>query len=129
MRMEQGYWLILMGLLAVLAGPARADEKKPDATPQPRQALDRQLAEVLKDVHNRGADLYNSGDVAGCYRLFQGALLTLRPLLDHRAELQKTIDGALAESERNPDMRRRAFALHRLIEDVRSQLKTVREER
>src|SRR5262249_34402567 len=44
--------------------------------------LDRQIYEVLRPVINAGADLYNrDGDRPGCYRLYQGALLTLRPLL------------------------------------------------
>src|SRR5208282_4559731 len=49
------------------------------------KVLERQLYEVLKSVINEGADLYNKqGDHAGCYRLYQGSLLTVQPLLSHR---------------------------------------------
>ena len=42
---------------ACLTTPARAEEKKPGA-----RDIDKQLFDVLKDVHNRGADLFNAGE-------------------------------------------------------------------
>jgi len=130
MRMRSDGWpwvVVCLGTFA-LAGVVRAgDGSGIQAERQYRKALDQHLAEVLKVVHNRGADLYNNGDVAGCYRLFQGALLTVRPLLDHDVAVQKAIDSGLAEAENNPDMRKRAFGLHRLMEDVRTQVKSAAE--
>ena len=73
--------LTVLGLaLALLAGPGQAaDDKAPQATQRIASCHHN-----LRDVINHGADLYNSGDWAGCYRLYEGALMAVRPLLDHR---------------------------------------------
>src|SRR5438552_15836859 len=63
------------------AGPKDAGQK----------ALDKQIRASLAKVINTGADLFNEGDRAGCYRLYQGSLLTLRPMLEHQPELHKAI--------------------------------------
>ncbi len=123
LRLNQCRWWAVGLALPLLTVSLRADDGESKPGPLERQALDQRLAEVLKNVHNRGADLYNSGDAAGCYRLFQGTLLTVRPLLDHHAAAQKAIDTALSEAENDPDIRKRAFTLHRSIEDVRAQVK------
>ena len=81
------------------------------------------MYETLRMVHNRGADLYNSGDAAGCYRMFQGALATVQPLLADHPDLQKTIQAGLANADSYPSVARRAFALHEVIEDVRGKLR------
>jgi len=86
--------------------------------------LDRQIFEVLREVHNRGADLNNAGDPVGCYRMYQGGLIALRPLLAHHPAAQKAIDAALETAERRPPAER-ARVLHKAIADVRSQLKPV----
>jgi hemoglobin len=90
-----------------------------------RKELDQRLYTVLRDVINTGADLYNppAGDRAACYRLYQGALLTARPLLDHRPELQKAIDAGLAEAAREPTPGLRAYALRRVLDQIRADVK------
>jgi hypothetical protein len=87
-------------------------------------AFDRLVVDTLRDVHNFGADLYNtSRDYAGTYRLYHGALLTVRPLLSHRPAAQQRIDQGLQEVEREPTVAHKAFRLHVVIEDVRRELK------
>lgn len=87
-------------------------------------AFDRLVVDTLRDVHNFGADLYNtSRDYAGTYRLYHGALLTVRPLLSHRPTAQQRIDQGLQEVEREPTVAHKAFRLHVVIEDVRRELK------
>jgi len=88
------------------------------------KALERQLYEVLKSVINEGADLYNKqNDHAGCYRLYQGSLLTVQPLLTHRPGLQKEITIGLDDADRQPTYERRAFALRKVFDKVRAELK------
>ena len=116
-RIVLGICLLACGL----TGIALADDKA--LKPGEHKELDGQLVEMLRDVHNRGAELYNGGDVAGCYRMFQGALMAVRPALALHPELQKTIDAGLAGADRNPRIDQRAFALHDLIEKVRAELK------
>jgi truncated hemoglobin YjbI len=110
--------VVLTATLMMLALPTvLGAAPPPDAT-----ALDKQLSETLKDVHNRGADLFNGGDPAGCYRIFQGLLWTVRPLLGQHPELQREIDAGMARAEGLPTVNRRALALHEVIESVRGKL-------
>lgn len=108
------YLLIAVSVGCCLAIPAPAQEPK---------SLDRQVSDALRDVHDRGADLYNSGDVTGGYRVYQGGLVVARGMLGHRSDLQKLIADGLAAAERQPAVARRAFMLHELIEQVRGELR------
>ena len=100
------------------AAPAPSQEKKLNL-----REVDKQLFDVLKEVHNRGADIFNAGDHAGCYRLFQGSLQTTRALLGHRPEEQKFIDDSVAAAEKEPTIERRAFSLHESMEKLRMRLR------
>src|SRR5207245_5317248 len=67
-----------------------------------------------------GAMIFNNqGDYAGCFRVYEGALLTTRPLLGKYPELQKAIDQGLAEANSLPRMHDRAHALRRVIDEIR----------
>jgi hemoglobin len=82
--------------------------------------LDRQIYDLLRTVINAGADLYNrEADRPGCYRVYQGCLLTLRPLLGHHPDLQKEIDSAFADADRMPDAAGRAFRLRYALNMMR----------
>lgn len=94
------------------------------ASAQDAMSIDRQINESLREVHDRGADLYNNGDVTGGYRMYQGGLVVARAALAHRPGLQKTIADGLTAAERQPSVSRRAFLLHELIEQVRTELRT-----
>jgi hypothetical protein len=106
-------------IVLALAGPAAAAEPPAIDTAK----LEKLLVDVLRDEHNRGADLYNNGDPAGCYRLFEGVLRTTRPLLSHRPELQAAIGRALDDAEKETQAAKRAFRLHDAIEHTRARLK------
>jgi hypothetical protein len=112
---------LFLGLcLGLLATAAAAQGPK---SPTPTE-LDKIANEVLKDVHNRGAELYNTGDPAACYRMYQGALLTVKPFLAHRPAVQQTIAAGLEEvSKSADDVKTRAFRLHEVIEKARDELK------
>jgi hemoglobin len=92
-----------------------------DAPPAPlaRKDLDQRLYDSIYEVTKEGVRLYNErGDDAGCYRLFEAALKTAAPLLDHRPELQKFVVDHLkaAESERtNAD---KAFTLRAGMDEI-----------
>lgn len=112
--------LVALALVAALAVHVSADDPKlPDA-----KAFDKLVIDSLRSVHNKGADLYNEGkDFAGAYRVYQGALMTVQPLLAHRPEAQKLIDTGLEAAEKEADPARKAFLLHEAIEAVRKNLK------
>jgi len=107
-------WLVLLSLL--VASPLAAAEG--DALQ--RTTNDRQIIDLLARVHDQGAALFNQGDVGGCYRMFQGALVTAKLVLPK--ELQETVDRGLSRAEMQADPMRRAMALHDLIEEVRKKL-------
>lgn len=108
--------IVLPACLALLLGStvARAQDSK---------ALDGMIYTNLKEVINHGADLYNSGDWNGCYRLWEGALMSIKPLLAHHGDLQKTIDTALTNARQESMLYRRAFVLRTVLDQVRSELK------
>jgi hemoglobin len=77
------------------------------------------LRDALKDVINHGAELFNKdGDHAGCYRLYQGALIAIKPFLP--PPRQQEIDKALADAESLPRFSDRAYALRKTIDSIRA---------
>jgi hypothetical protein len=121
--MCRGRWLGGLVVALACAGLAAADDPKPlmDA-----KAFDKLVVDTLRDVHDRGADLYNTKkDHAGAYRLYQGSLITVRPMLAHRPDTQKIIDAGLAAAEKETDPATRAYVLHKTIEDVRANIRGV----
>jgi truncated hemoglobin YjbI len=108
-------------ILATWAGVSRAAD--PSAALD-SAAVDKLVYGNLKDIINTGADMYNAGDWAGCYRLYEGALMGVRPFLGHRPSLQKAIDDARVAAERDNVVYRRAFILREVIDKVRAETRT-----
>ena len=108
----------LLAITLAAAVPVQAQDKKPLAEKHDAQAL----ANALRDVINTGADLFNlHGDYAGCYRVYQGGLLSIKPFLT--PELQKKIDQAIEKAERQARFSDRAFELRSVIDEIRAQSK------
>ena len=105
-----------VALLTLVFVPASdAQEKKPIAEKHDAQAL----VDSLRDVINTGAELFNKhGDYAGCYRVYQGGLLAVKPFLT--PELQRRIDQAIAKAEQTPRFSDRAFELRTVIDEIRA---------
>lgn len=113
--------IVLLGFVAVIA----AADETPNAPSDPK-AFDKLVVDTLRDVHNKGADLYNTAkDYTGAFRIYEGSLRTIRPILSYRPTAQKLIDEGLAASDKEADDARRAFLLHETMEKVRTYLKTV----
>ncbi len=121
--MRRSWWWNGMALavcaLALSGGDRRAaaQDKPPD-----RKAVDTSVYNTLRAIINQGADLFNepNHDHNGCYRLYEGALLSIRPFLDHRPALQKMIDEGIASAKTRPDLASRAFALRDVINKIRA---------
>jgi hemoglobin len=106
---------LVVGLLALgLAGLARAADDKKE--------MDKKVYDLLAEVINKGADLYNGGDPAGCYQLYRGALIALKPMLDYHPEWQKVITDGLAAADREARMDARAYALRYAIDKIRDEV-------
>ena len=125
MRMVHLWRSTALACAAVLACSTglRAQDGSGAAAPSPEhKALHTSLYNTLRDVINHGADLYNepNGDWNGCYRLYEGALMAVRPLLSHRPALQKDIDTGIAAARTSPSLDRRAFVLRTVIDRIRT---------
>ncbi len=110
--------ILVLGVLALIVHGATWAQPPADKT-----ELDQRIYRALRDVINAGARLYNrpSNDHNGCYRLYEGSLMTLRPLLEHRPNLQKAIDDAFAGAERETSVAERAFILRTAIDRIREE--------
>jgi hypothetical protein len=98
-----------------------AQEKKDKKVPPKHDAS--VLNESLRDVINTGANMFNEqGDHAGCYRLYQGSLLSVRPFV--AAALQKNIDDGINKAEKMSSFADRAFELRRVLDEVRAAAKS-----
>lgn len=113
----------LVVTLLVLTATVRAADP-PAATNTPNAELDRLAVEVLKDLHNRGADLYNAADAPGALRLYEATLRSVGPFLAHRPKVQAAIADGLAEAFKLDGAKAQAFRLHELIDQVRNELKS-----
>jgi len=86
--------------------------------------LDRMVLETLKEIHNRGAASYNAGDHAAAFRLYEGAIITVKPFLAHRPKIQALIADGIEQVDKSiMDPKVKAFRLHEVIEQVRTDLK------
>jgi hemoglobin len=117
---KQGTRGALLTVFVVVLGavlPATAQEGGDDKN------LEKNLEAALRDVINRGAALFNNQtDFGGCYRLFEGALITVRPMLAKYPEVQKKIDRGLQDASAMPRMHDRAHALRKVLDEVRMSL-------
>jgi hemoglobin len=109
--------------MMVVTNAIEAADEKPAAGALDRKTLDGMVYANLKEVINHGANLYNTGDWNGCYRLYEGALMGIRPLLDHHPKLQDAIKEGIANAQQAPELHRRAFVLRTVLDQVRTDLK------
>ncbi len=113
---------LLLGMILLCPGGAAAAQAPPTGGLTATQ-LEQAVADVLKEVHNRGADLYNRGDPAAAYRMYEGGLSSVRPFVAHRPAVLKAIEDGLNETAKGDNAKVQAFRLHELIEQVRADLK------
>jgi hemoglobin len=114
--------LLAVALLsAVTAGRARCEAPAGPAD----KAVDATVFATLRDVINKGADLYNppNSDYAGCWRFYEGALIGIRPFLAQRPALQEKITKGLTDAYNESSIGNRAFVLRKVIDEIRSAVK------
>jgi hypothetical protein len=109
--------------VVVLAATLRALAGDKPAAPLSRAEIDERIYNELRVVIDKGAMIHNNGDPAGCYRIFQGALIAVSPMLDHRPALQTAIKKGLQDADPLPDPSDRAFALRAVLDAVRATIK------
>ena len=114
-----------------------AAEQEPTPQPAPdvaSSALSEEVAQVIDARVRKGAALairqgvvlFNENqDPTGCYRVYQGALISLQPLLDHRPQLQAAINTGLdqAAALEASDISGAAFELRGLLNQTFEEMK------
>ncbi|HJZ57719.1 MAG TPA: hypothetical protein VKE74_22360 [Gemmataceae bacterium] len=99
------------------AKPSDKADAKPDAKAFDRAELDKRLAKSAYDASDYGTKLYNDGKHADCYRVYQGALIALVPLLDHRPKLAAYVKDQL-EKANGLDAKEGSFALRKALDAI-----------
>ncbi len=97
--------------------------KDTDTKESHEKLLERRVYHSLREIHNQGADFYNRQESLSCFYLMKGGLLMSRDVLAHRLDIKKMIDDGLKEANKRDTIEKKAFALHELIERVRSHLR------
>ena len=113
---------LLLALLLLLPAVAIA---QPAPKPPTLADLSKKAVDVLRVLHDRGADLYNAGDAPGAVKVYQTALGAVSPFVAHHPAIQKAIADGLAEAEKADGDKAKAFKLHEVIELVRADLRAV----
>jgi hemoglobin len=87
--------VLAMMVLAGSVGLTRADEK-----PLDRADLDKRIVLTVYDSAVLGTKLFNDDkNHEGCFRLYQGTLMAVQPLLDHRPKLQASVKTQLEKAK------------------------------
>jgi hemoglobin len=113
-----GRFAAWMGILAV---GTTAFAAEPSVS---TRALDARIDRAVSRTISLGAPLYNQGDHAGCYRLYQGALLVIEPMLGHRDEMRQEVTKGLKEVEFLRTYAERANELRRVLDRVLGAVRT-----
>jgi hemoglobin len=94
--------LLMAGLAWLIWYPAAQGQGPGQGSSPPleRLELDRRIVNVVYETALLGTEIYNKGNHEGCYRLYQGCLLALESLLDHRPKLQQTVREKLTLASR-----------------------------
>lgn len=78
-------------LLAVLVLAGTGNLVQAQDKPLERVDLDKRIVNIVYDTAVKGTDIFNKGNHDGCARLYEGVLMALAPMLDHRPKLQATV--------------------------------------
>lgn len=101
--------VLLIVSLPALAAPSRGDDG----------ATDKQARQIAYDVVLRGTQLFNTEKNAnGCYHLYEGALMSLKPLLAHRPAVAKLIQDKLDAAKGQIGYEAKAFTLREALDEV-----------
>jgi hemoglobin len=103
-------------ILAGAGGVARAQDK-----PLERADLDKRIVGMVYEAAVLGTDIFNKGDHGGCFRLYQGTLMSVAPLLDHRPKLQTTVKMRLDRASKLKPADG-AFELRTALDEVQNEI-------
>ena len=109
--------LLAVGVLFAAGGLTRAQDK-----PLERTELDKRVVGVVYDAAVKGTDIFNKGSHEGCYRLYEGTLMAVAPLLDHRPKLQATVKMRLERAAKLKTAADAAFELRAALDEIQNEI-------
>jgi hemoglobin len=105
--------------VVMLAGVARAEDAKAPSAAD----IDKAAARSAYDAAKLGSELWTAGNLEGCFRLYQGTLMALQPMLAHRPKLAELVKSRLDEAK---DLRaeKGAFVLRDALDAIQKETAT-----
>ena len=105
-----------LGVLLLTAPAGRADD-----APLARADVDKRVGKMVYETVSLGVELYNAGNQEGCYRLYQGSLMSMAMLLDHRPKLMATVTQQLATAK-GQKATEGAFTLRKVLDEIQAEV-------
>ena len=120
--------ILIATTVLIAASVARADDpppekkpaEKPASQPLERSELDKRAARAAYDTAKLGSELWAAGNFEGCFRLYQGSLLALQPMLDHRPKLASLVKEQL-DLAKDAKADKGAFALREALDAIQKE--------
>ncbi len=103
-------------ILLACGAMARAEQK-----PFDRTELDRRIVKVVYEAALLGTEIFNDKKHDECYRLYQGTLLAVLPLLDHRPKLASSVKDKL-DKAKGMKASEGAFVLREALDDIQHEI-------
>jgi hemoglobin len=109
--------IVAVAVLALgLSAAARAQDR-----PLERTELDKRVVDAVYQTALLGTEIYNKGKHDECFRLYQGALTALQPLLDHRPALMRSVRDRV-EKAKGMKPSDGAFALREALDEIQNEI-------
>ncbi len=97
----------------------------PAADPLSRTDLDKRMSKLVFETVTSGVELYNAGNYEGCYRLYQGTLSAIVPLLDHKPKLAESVASQLAKAKKETATDG-AFTLRTALDEIQNDIRGIK---
>ena len=107
-----------LGIVLTVAVVASGLASAGPADPLPRADLDKRVRKAAHDAASAGTDLFNAGHHESCSRLYEGALIALQPLLDHRPDAAEMVRSSLARARTVDAPAQRAHVLRKALDTL-----------
>ncbi len=105
-------------VLSLSLGFTLAQAEEP---PLERVDLDKRIVKTVYDTAVLGTALFNKGKPEECYGLYQGVLMALQPVLDHRPKLVLTVQEKLTKA-RQMKPPEGAFVLREALDAIQNEI-------
>ena len=114
-------WLLGANALTIAQPPAPPPAGGAPAEPPPITKVEFQerIVQGLSAALDVGVPVFNKGDQQGCYQIYHGALLAIKPLLAGSPDLMQGLQAHLDRAGSLGTAAQKAFELRRAIDDIR----------